>query len=280
MSGPGDHIVATSQASCSKERRRLVTVLFSVALVLMLGKVPGMPTSQLFMRVASLEDLPLRMRPHLEYILFTPLATIVVVLFRLTLGLEVYGLWRPILLAVAFRLVGLQIGLTFLLTVMLGIVLVWPLLRVSGLHSYARQSVALGSVVMVLLAAVVVGARFHIKPLLRTSHFPIISLCLISENFAMTLYKKGLHRAVRRGTATILAGIIISLVFKIPGAVPLLLRFPELLIAQIGCIVMIAEFFNLRLLGAKSSVMTKPAASTVCQPAGYLYETSGWEGEQ
>ena len=80
----------------ARHRRRLIKVLFCFALVLILGKVPGTPTAALFTRVFSLEDLPLRLHPHLEYVLFTPLAAIVVVLFRLTLGLAVYGLWRDL----------------------------------------------------------------------------------------------------------------------------------------------------------------------------------------
>ena len=107
----------------ARQRRRLIKVLFCFALVLILGKVPGTPTAPLFTRVFSLEDLPLRLHPHLEYVLFTPLAAIVVVLFRLTLGLSVYGLWRPILLAVAFHLIGLGVGLAFLVAVMAAIAL-------------------------------------------------------------------------------------------------------------------------------------------------------------
>ncbi len=251
----------------SKHRRRLMTILFIVVLVIMLGKLPGTPTAELFTRIFSLEDLPLKMRPHLGYVLFTPLATIVVVLFRLTLGLEVYGLWRPIILAVAFHLVGLTVGLLFLFAVMAGIAVVRPLLRVSGLHSYARKSVALGSVVMALLATVAIGERWHSDTLLKVSHFPIISLCLISESFAMTLYEDGMHRAVWRASATVLSGVFISLIFRIPGAIPLLLRFPELLIAQIGCIVLVAEFMNFRLLETRP-LTPQPAAETGCPQPG------------
>ncbi len=47
---------------------------------------------------------------------------------------------------------------------------------------------------------------------------------------------------------TAFAAVLITLMSEIRELQHLLLRFPELLIAQIGCILLIAEFFDLRLL--------------------------------
>jgi hypothetical protein len=47
---------------------------------------------------------------------------------------------------------------------------------------------------------------------------------------------------------TALLAAAIALLSEVPGFKDLLLRFPELLILQVGCIVFIAKFLDLRLL--------------------------------
>jgi hypothetical protein len=215
--------------------------------MILFGKLPGTPTAALFARTFTLADLPLRMQGHLAYLLFIPLSAVVVVLFRVTLGIPVFGLFRPILLATAFRITGLGLGLAFLAAVMATMVLIRPVLRVARLHSYARESVTLGVVVLLMLATVAVGARAHVDEALRVARFPVISLCLISEHFAKALYEKGVRNAVWRGSTTAFAGVLICLLAQMPGLMRLLLRFPELLIVQIGCVVVIGEFLSLRL---------------------------------
>ena len=78
-------------------------------------------------------------------------------------------------------------------------------------------------------------------------------------------------RAARRAAATIVCGVLISLLYKIPGGTHLLLRFPELLMAQIGGVLLIAEFLNFRLLGEKNP----PAAPEETAAIQTIYQTSG-----
>lgn len=240
-------------------RRLLLAVLFGLPLLILLGKLPGAPTAALLTRTFDLTDLPVRMHEHLEYLIFVPLSAIVVVLFRVTLGIPVFGLFRPILLAIAFRITGLELGVAFLAAVMVTIVLIRPVVRVTGLHSYAKESVTLGAVVLLMLATVAVAAREHFDMVLRVARFPVISLCLISEHFAKALYEKGVRNALWRGSMTVFAGVLICLISQIPGLMRLLLRFPELLIAQIGCVVAVGEFLSLRLLQRRPSRPAVPA---------------------
>jgi len=234
-------------------------VLFALPLASLLGKLPGAPTAPVFTRIFSLANLPVRMHAHLQYLVFVPLSAIVVVLFRVTLGIPVFGLFRPILLGIAFRITGIGLGLAFLAAVMAIIVLVRPVLRVARLHSYARESVTLSVVVLLMLATVAGAAETHVNALLRVARFPVISLCLISEHFAKSLDEKGLRNAAWRGSMTVLAGMLICLISGIPGLMRLLLRFPEMLIAQIGCVVAVGEFLNLHLVRRRVSIPLEAA---------------------
>lgn len=249
----------------SQEHRQLLLIaLFGVPLLILLGKLPGMPTAALFTSTFTLADLPHKMHAHLEYLIFVPLGALVVVLFRVTLGIPVFGLFRPILLAIAFRITGLELGVAFLAAVMLIIVLLRPVLRITGAHSYARESVTLGTVVLLMLITVATASREHFDAMLSLARFPVVSLCLVSEHFAQTLQEKGVRRAVWRGSTTVLAGVIICLISQIPGLMRLLLQFPEVLVVQIGCVVAVGEFLRLNLLRKLSS--NPPQQPAVFQP--------------
>ena len=246
----------------------LLAVLFGIPLLILLAKLPGAPTAAAFTRTLSLEDLPARTQGRLEYVMLVPLSAVVVVFFRLTLGIRVFGLFRPILLAIAFRITGIELGLIFLAGVMASIVLVRPILRVKGLHSYARQGIALGAVVIVMLLTVVTAARVHWQALAPIASFPVVSLCLISEQFAKSLYDKGARIALWRGTMTIVAGVVICLISRIPGSLHFFLRFPELLIAQLGCVLAVTEFLDFRLCEKLHARLVTPVnAANPMEPA-------------
>lgn len=248
----------TAITNASGNRRLILEVLFGLPALILLGKLPLLPTSALFTNAFALTDVSVHIQKHLEYVMFIPLSAVVVVLFRLTLGFHVFGLFRPILLGIAFRITGLQRGVLFLSLIMMCIVLVRPVLRVARLHSYAREAVALGAVVVLMLITVAASSRTHETSMLSVARFPIISLCLISEHFAKALYDHGARHAIGRGAMTIFVGVVICVLGSIPGLMHLFLRFPELLIAQIGCVVAIAEFLNVRLFERNKAEQVPP----------------------
>lgn len=253
-------------------RKLNLSLWFIFPLFIMLGKLPGSPASTFLSATFSLVHLPSRIRPHLEYIVFIPLSLVIVVFFRLMLGVHLFGVFRPIFIAIAFRIVGIHVGLPFLLVVMVGITTLRPLLRLGNLHYFARVSVILSSVVILMLATLVFSSWWHVDSLLGVAHFPIISLCLISDSFAKSLYEDGLTVAGWRAAMTILVAMLITGISRIPGGMRLLLYYPELLIAQVGCILMIAQFLDLRLLegrkvsGSKRTVRSEFKASALTVP--------------
>lgn len=175
---------------------------------------------------------------HLQQILFVPLSAVVVALFKLTLGIRVLGLFRPILLALAFHATGIGPGLVFLSLSLAAITTVHPLLR--GTHSFARLAIEL----TLVSALLIVGGS--IRP--EFISFPVIALCLTCETFASKLRYRGTAEAIARTMATALAACAIALVASVPGLFDWLLRHPEMLVAQIGAVLVIDGWLNLRLL--------------------------------
>lgn len=221
-----------------------ILTLFLITIVLMLGRLPGMPTSGFLNDFLSLSGLPKHMRRHAEYLLFVPLGGMLVCFFRLTLGISVFSFFRPILIAIAFRFMGVQAGFVFLVAALVIVALVRPLVR--DIHYYARAPVLLSLLVSLMALALAGGAFWHLAWMERLAYFPIIALCLTCDSFAKLLDEKGMVEAVWRAVTTTAVGLAIFGVTSIPGTMRALLRFPELLIAQTGCVLFIAGFLDYR----------------------------------
>jgi hypothetical protein len=237
----------------------LLAALLVVPGMIILAKLAGVPGSAWMNRVFSLSEIPQHMHRHAEYILFVPLSAIVVCFFRLTLGLPVLSLFRPILTAIAFRIIGVPLGLAFLLVVLTTVVLIKPLIK--GAHYYVRVPLLLS----LAAAFLVVPLKFWNVELLRHfAYFPIISLSLLCEGFTKILNDKGLKAAMWPTINTINAAIVITLLARIPGAMHMLLHYPEVLFMQGGIILLIGKFLDLELF-AGNNPFSEPAPVIVAQ---------------
>jgi uncharacterized protein with transglutaminase domain len=190
----------------------------------------------------SLIDLPRAMHRHMHYVFLIPLGGLIVAFFRLTLGLRVLSFFRPILLAIAFRAAGISLSLAFLTLVLAGVIVLWPLLR--GAHYYARVSVLLSVAAAAVAFPVIAAGWYHTDWLARLAYFPLISLCLICDTFAKVLDDKGIGEAVWRAVTTVAAGLAITAVAVVPHLIDLWLRYPELLLAQIGLAGIIERYLS------------------------------------
>lgn len=193
-------------------------------------------------------ELSKSMQNRVAYILFIPFGATVAVFFRLVLGIRLFGPFRSILIAIAFKIMGIPLGLIFLMVVVSIVITIRPVVKAINLPYFARVSVLLCAVAFIMLVALNMSTWFNFKPLSRVVYFPIIALCLMGEGVARTLSKEGIRSAFWRGIMTVLVGVLITLIAQINGFKNLFVYFPELLIVQIAFIVIIAEFFDLRLL--------------------------------
>lgn len=237
-----------SKGNLSNKEKIAVALLLVVPLLIAIGKWSVLPTSDLFLRVFSLNHIPRNMHHRVTYILFVPFGATLVVFFRLFLGIRLLGPFRSILIAVAFQITGIPLGLTFLAMVTGVIVAIRPRIKAIHLPYFARVSVILSAVASIMIIALLSSAWFDLDALRRMAYFPIFALSLTAEGFAKTLSKEGLKSAAWRGFMTAFVAVLITLISQINGFKNLFLYYPELLIMQMGFIMVIAEFFDLRLL--------------------------------
>ena len=257
-----------SKGNLSWKHKFVLGLIFIVPLMVVIGKWSILPTSGIFSQVFSLADIPEKMHSRVIYILFVPFGATLVVFFRLVLGIRLLGPFRSILIAVAFQITGILLGLLFLAMVIGIVVSIRPLIKAIRLPYFARVSVILSAVASIMIIVLISSAWLDIESLRRLAYFPIFVLCLTAEGFAKTLSKEGLWSATWRGTMTAIVALLIALLSEINGFRNLFLYFPELLIMQIGCIMAIAEFFDLRLLRWLNPTAVKKSSSWFDQEVG------------
>jgi len=251
----------TSVESCAPHHKssRLLVALLVIPSVITIGRLPIFPTSRWLNEVVSLAGLPPGMQGHAEFVLFVPLSAVVVSFFRLTLGLPVLSLFRPILTAIGFRIIGIPWGLAFLAAVLGSVVLVKPLLK--DAHYYVRVPLLLSLTAAFLVVPMVVDKRWHVEMFRHFARFPIICLALICEGFTKILNDKGLRAAMWPTVNMVAAAILITLLARIPGALHLLIGYPEVLFMQGGVILVISKYLDLQLFANRNPFMPKAPAA-------------------
>lgn len=231
-------------------RKWVVLLLFLVPLASIAVKWLSLPGADFLARTISLANLATGAESRVGYVLFVPLGAVLVVFFRVTLGIRLLGPFRSILLAIAFQVTGIPLGLFFLGLVVTVIVAIRPLMKSIRLPYFARVSAALSTVAAMVVIALVAGRWFQIHSLQQVAYFPLVVLCLTGDGFAKTLRREGIHSALWRGAMTALVAIVIASIAAIRGFEATLVRLPELLILEIGLIIVIPEFFGFRCFSA------------------------------
>ena len=223
-----------------------VLMMLLVPLLLTLERLPGVPGADRLTTLLDLGTLPADLRAHVLQVLFVPLGALVVVVGRLVLGLRPLGALSPILIAMALPVTGVLPGLGFVcFTLLMTTLMVRPLLKSHGLPYSARVAALLSAVAILMLLPLVVlrGFGFSAPPF---AYFPVVALGLVTERFAATLRSSGTAVATGRTVVSLVEAVLIAALATHGGA-DLLLHRPELLLAQMGLVILVSRHLSWRL---------------------------------
>jgi len=184
----------------------------------------------------------------LTLILILPIIASLVVVARLVIGLETFGMFGPVIVSLAFITTGIEWGvIIFVVIVGLGVGLRAVLQRLR-LQAVARLAILIALVAAVMGGLTVVGATLGIGPLLNISIFPMVIMSNVIENFAASQVELGTRQAVRITATTLLLSIVCYLVVDRAGLQSLVLAYPEVLLATVAFDVLLGKWRGVRLL--------------------------------
>jgi len=233
------------------------------ALSIALARWHPLPTSSFLAQHVSLTDAPRGLQHTLNDILFVPIGALIVVVFRLTLGIRVLGPFRSILLAFAFLTTGIAVGLIFLAVTVVILVLARPTIRALRLPYFGRVSVMISIVALVMIVGTLAAGWLQSPSLRNVAHFPIVVLVLVGEKVAVTINREGARSGIWRAATTALVGVVVTAIASVPGLDHVLLTHPELLLVEICLIVVVSTGCQWRLL---ASLNPQPRGSQKHQP--------------
>lgn len=240
--------MASSRRKPAQGVRPFLALTLGLPALLMLARLPGSPVAAALARHLSLTDMGVDLERVLGDIVFVPLGALVVVVFRLTLGIRVLGPFRSILLAFALLGTGILTGLLFLALTVAVLVLARPLIRALRMPYYGRISVMLSLVALMIVCGGLVGRWLGDADLADVAHFPVVVLCLVSEAVARELQREGVRSALWRVAATALVGVVVAGIGSLSPLRSALLERPELMLVQIALIVVVSRHAAWRLL--------------------------------
>jgi len=204
-------------------------------------------TSPLFLEF-SLLRLPLRTQSVYKVLLLIPLGALVVVLFRNVVGLETFGTFMPILIALAFRETRLLWGaVLFCLIVALGLAFRFYLDRLKLLLVPRLASV----LIMVVLTMAMTSVLLHklgLEQGLSVALFPMVIMTMTIERMSILWEELGPVEAMKQGLGSLLVASLAYGVINNALIQHVMFFFPELNLVLLAVTLLLGRYTGYRLL--------------------------------
>ena len=199
-----------------------------------------------WLRTISLFSLPIKTQIFFRILLLIPLGALIVTLFRNVFGVPSFGIFTPVLIAIAFRDTGLMWGLFFLLVVVvLGVVFRY-VLDALQLLLVPRLSILLSLVVLILLGIALSGRELGTEQAASVALFPIVIMTTVVERFSITLEEEGVSAAILKTFWTVIIALAGYGVIATEEIQLFLFVFPEAALIIIAILLLIGRYTGYR----------------------------------
>ncbi|MDJ0927545.1 MAG: inactive transglutaminase family protein [Gammaproteobacteria bacterium] len=195
----------------------------------------------------SLFALPIRTQAVYSVLLLVPLGALLVVILRNLVGVQTFGTFMPVLIALAFRETQLLWGiLLFSVLVALGLGLRFYLERLR-LLAVPRVGAVLIIVVLLMLAISVLSHRLGLDTGLSVALFPMVILAMTIERMSIVWEERGAEEAIQQGLGSLLVAAVCYAVMDLDTARHLVFVFPESLLIVLAFTLLVGRYTGYRL---------------------------------
>ena len=195
----------------------------------------------------NIYSLPVEKQAVFKLLLLVPIGALVVVLFRVFIGIRTSGTFMPVLIAMAFMQTTLLTGVGLLTALV--IVGLWIRSYLSQLDLLMVSRIAAVLIVVVILMAVfsVVSHKLGLEQMLNMTFFPMVILAWTIERLSITWEEDGAHEVAVQGLGSLTVAIVAYLAMTNALVGHLTYNFPELLLAVLGIILLLGQYSGYRL---------------------------------
>ena len=195
----------------------------------------------------SLFTLPNQFQESFRILLLVPLGVLMISVLRNIVGFPTFGIFMPVLMALAFRSTGLGYGLG----IFAGVVSIGYLLRRGidrlRLLLVPRLSFLITFVILAFTVSALIGSKFGIREFMAVGLLPFVILSMTIERFFILIEESGASVALRTAAGS---AAVAAITYKIIEIDPLQLTFfvyPELLLAIMGLLLLLGNYSGYRL---------------------------------
>ncbi len=195
----------------------------------------------------SVFGLPIRTQAVYAILLTIPIGALMMVIMRNLVGLETFGTFLPVLVALAFRETQLLWGLIlFSLLLALGLAIRFLLERLH-LLLVPRLTAVLIIVVLLMLGVSLLSHRLGIESGLSVALFPMVIIAMAIERMSVMWEERGAVDAIKAAIGTLVVASVAYLVMGLDSVEHLVVTFPELLLVVLAIVLVIGRYTGFRL---------------------------------
>jgi len=195
----------------------------------------------------SLYTLPATQQNAFKQLLLIPIGALVVVFFRILVGIRTMGTFMPVLFALAFIQTTLISGLMMFFAILSSGLIVRSYLSRLQLLLVARISAVIIVVIAIMSVMSIVSYKLGIDEVLKITFFPMIILSWTIERMSILWEEAGGREAMIQGGGSLIVAIAAFFAMDNSYVRHLTFTFPELLLIVLSLVILIGRYTGYRL---------------------------------
>ncbi len=195
----------------------------------------------------NIYSLPIDNQNIFKSLLLVPIGALVVVIFRILVGLRTSGTFMPVLIALAFIQTTLVTGVAILLTLVAAGLWIRSYLSRLDLLMVARLAAVLITVVILMAGFSIFSYKLGIDQVLSITFFPMIIIAWTIERMSIIWEEDGPREVMIQGGGSLIVAIIAYGLMTNDLIEHLTYNFPEILLVELGLILVLGQYTGYRL---------------------------------
>lgn len=196
----------------------------------------------------SLFRLPPEFQNTFRILILVPIGALIVCVLRNVIGFPTFGIFMPVLMALAFRNTGLLSGLGIFAAVLLIGYIVRSSIDKLRLLLVPRLSVILTLVIACFIFFALVGNKLGLREFMAIGLLPFVILTLTIERFHIIIEEQGILEALRTSAGSAAVATIAYVIIQLEPLQLTFFVYPELLFAVMALQMLLGRYTGYRLM--------------------------------
>ena len=195
----------------------------------------------------SLFRIPPEYQTTFRILLLVPLGALLIAVLRNIVGFQTFGIFMPVLMALAFRNTGLFYGLAMFAGIILIGYAARRFLNRLRLLLIPRMSVLVTLVILCFVVLALAGNKLGIRQFMAVGLLPFVILTMTIERFFVVVEEHGLKTALQTALGSALVSVIAYLILQWEILQITFFVYPELLLFVMGLEILVGRYTGYRL---------------------------------